>query len=64
MLGAQAGGKRLAAIKKSLRKAHCKLGKVTRRHKHGRKKGRELSQSLKPGKHKPAGTKVNIVLAK
>jgi len=58
------GGKKLAAIKKSLRKAHCKLGKVTRKHKHGRKQGHELSQSFKPGKHKPAGTKVNVVLEK
>src|SRR4029079_17969781 len=57
-------GKNLATIKKSLRKAHCKLGKVTRRHRHGKKKGRALGQSLRPGKHKPAGTKVNVVLEK
>jgi hypothetical protein len=57
-------GKNLAAIKRSLAKAHCKLGKVTRKHRHGKRKGRALGQSLKPGNHKPAGTKVNVVLEK
>jgi len=54
-------GATLTATRKALRKAHCKLGKVTRRKSKG-KVGVVTSQNPKPGKHLRAGSAVSIVL--
>ncbi|MDQ2980776.1 MAG: PASTA domain-containing protein [Actinomycetota bacterium] len=57
-------GKQLAAAKKLLRRAHCRLGKVTRKQVLRGKTGRVLSQKPKAGTRKPAGFKVRVVLSK
>ncbi|MBV9311387.1 MAG: PASTA domain-containing protein [Solirubrobacterales bacterium] len=52
-------GKTLKKAKKALKRAHCKLGKVTgRKRKHGHVK----KQKPKPGKVLAAGSKVSIKL--
>jgi hypothetical protein len=48
-------GKKIKAARKALKKAECKLGKV-------KGEGKVKSQSLKPGKVKNPGTKVNVTL--
>jgi hypothetical protein len=57
-------GKNLAAVRTALAKAHCKLGKVSHKHKHGARKGGLLTQGTSVGKHLPAGAKVAVVLDK
>ncbi len=57
-------GRKLAAAKLAITAAHCRVGKVTRIHAAGAKKGRVLSQSPQAGKIKPAGTKVRLAVAK
>jgi hypothetical protein len=56
-------GKRLAAARRSIRAAHCAVGRV-RRASSQRARGRVMRQSLRPGLRKPAGTKVNLVVSK
>jgi hypothetical protein len=53
----------LTSIRKKLAAAHCKLGKITRRH--SRKFGRNhvLTQKLHPGQTLPAGSAVPITLS-
>ena len=55
--------KRLAAARKSIRAAHCALGRV-RRVASRKARGRVIAQSPRPGLRKPAGTKVNLVVSK
>jgi hypothetical protein len=57
-------GKKLKAAKRALRKAHCKAGKITRKHSEVVKKGRVISQRPKPGKHLKKGAKVKLVISK
>jgi IPT/TIG domain/PASTA domain len=56
-------GKTVKTAKRSLGRAGCKLGKVTRRAKK-RKKGKVLSQQTKPGKVLALHTKVNVTVGK
>jgi hypothetical protein len=56
-------GKKLGAARRSIRAAHCSVGRV-RRAKSPKKIGRVVKQSLRPGIRKPAGTKVNLVVSK
>ena len=60
-------GKTLKQVKKALKKAHCRLGKVRRAkarpHKKA-KKGTVLKQGKKPGKRLPAGTRIAVTLVK
>ena len=56
-------GKTLAAAKKALGKAHCKLGKVTKK-KSKRKAGVVISQKPKAGTRLPAGGRVSLVLSR
>jgi hypothetical protein len=56
-------GKTLAAAKRALRKAHCRLGRVTRRVSKKRP-GRVISQSRRPGRKLGNGAKVGVVLAR
>jgi hypothetical protein len=58
-------GKTLAAAKKALTTANCKLGAVTKQRSKGNvTKGDVVSQKLSPGTSKPAGTSVAVVLQK
>lgn len=52
-------GKKRKAARRALKKAHCRLGKVSPK---GQKTGRVKHQSRKQGMVLPAGTKVNIRL--
>jgi hypothetical protein len=55
-------GKSLKALKKKLKAADCKLGKVTKKEGATAKTGKTSHQSAKPGKSLPEGTKVNVTL--
>jgi uncharacterized delta-60 repeat protein len=57
-------GKRLAVAKASIKKARCRVGKVTRKASKRAKKGRVLSQSPRAGVLVPSATKVNLVVSK
>jgi beta-lactam-binding protein with PASTA domain len=56
-------GKRLAAARRSIRAAHCSLGRV-RRTSSPKSAGRVIAQSPRPGVRKAAGTKVKLVVSK
>jgi hypothetical protein len=56
-------GKKLAAARRSIRKAHCGVGRV-RRARSRRPSGRVVAQSLRPGLRRPMGTKVNVVVSR
>jgi hypothetical protein len=57
-------GSTLASAKRQVRNAHCKVGKITFAKSKKVKKGRVISQSLKPKKTLPPSTRVNFVVAK
>jgi len=57
-------GKKLAAAKSRIKAAHCRVGKITKKKSSRKKKGRVLSQSPKPGKTLPAGSKVKLTVGK
>ena len=57
-------GKTVKAAKAALKRAHCSLGKVTRKANRSVKKGRVATQKPKPGTRKAAGAKVAIVVSK
>lgn len=57
-------GKTLKAAGKALAHAHCRLGKVRKRHAARRLRGKVVSQSPKPRAHRPAGTRVAVVVGK
>jgi subtilase family serine protease len=56
-------GKTLAAAKRALARAHCKVGKVTRKFSKVRR-GRVISQRPRPGTSLAAGARVNLVISK
>jgi PASTA domain-containing protein len=56
-------GKRLAGARRSIRAAHCAMGRV-RRVASRKARGRVLAQGPRPGLRRPAGTKVNLVVSK
>jgi IPT/TIG domain/PASTA domain len=56
-------GRKLAASRQELKKADCKLGKVTRRKGATAKGGRVAKQSPKPGQLLAPGAKVKLTLA-
>jgi hypothetical protein len=56
-------GLTLAQAKKKLRNAHCRLGKVTKKHS-AQRKGRVIAQKPKPRARLKAGTKVAVVLSR
>ena len=56
-------GKRLPAARRSIRAAHCALGRM-RHAGSARPLGRVIAQSPRPGLRRPAGTKVNLVVSK
>jgi large repetitive protein len=55
-------GKKLKGAKKKLKKASCKLGKVTRHKGVTNKTGKVVKQSPKPGKQLAPGSKVKVTL--
>jgi hypothetical protein len=57
-------GKTLAVAKKRLAKAHCGVGRITRKKGPRSKKGIVLAQQPKPGTVKPSGSKVKLVVGK
>jgi len=56
--------KRLRAAKRALANAHCKPGKITKAYSKAVKRGLVISQRPKPGKHSPAGARVNLTVSK
>jgi hypothetical protein len=56
-------GKTKAKAEKAIKKAGCKVGKVTKKHSKKVNKGKVVSQSLKAGKKEPVGTKVKLVVS-
>ena len=56
-------GKRLPAARRSIRAAHCSLGRM-RHARSARAFGRVIAQSPRPGLRRPVGTKVNLVVSK
>lgn len=58
-------GKKLRSAKRAIGRAHCKLGKVTRRHTvKASKRGKVIAQKPKPRKVLATNAKVNITLGK
>lgn len=55
-------GKKLAAVKRQLKRNRCKLGKVTLRGGATRKSGKVKQQSPKPRSVRPPGAKVKVTL--
>ena len=53
----------LLAIRKRLRRNHCRLGRIERRHSR-RRRGRLVSQSVRPGRRLAANAKVGVVLSR
>lgn len=57
-------GKRLPAARKALAKAHCAVGKVTKRFSSTVTAGKVTSEKPSPGKHLKKGAKVALVVSK
>jgi hypothetical protein len=57
-------GLTLAKAKAKLRKANCRLGKVTKKKASTRSRGKVLDQKLKPKTRKPNGTKVAVTVGR
>ena len=57
-------GKKLAAAKTAIKKAHCAVGKITKVASSPKNRGKVVSQSPKPGKHLPRGSKVALKVGK
>jgi hypothetical protein len=57
-------GLKLKKAKAKIKKAHCRVGKITKKFSSPKKKGRVLSQKPKPGRTLPAGTKVKLKVGK
>jgi glucose/arabinose dehydrogenase len=55
-------GKKLPVARTRIRRAHCRLGRVTRVH--SRRVGRVIAQRPAPGARRTAGTKVNLVVGR
>jgi len=59
-----ANGKKLAAAKKAIVKAHCAVGKVSKKRSKHVRKGNVISESPGAGKSLPSGTKVTLVVSR
>jgi uncharacterized repeat protein (TIGR01451 family) len=57
-------GRRLPAAKRSLARAHCRTGKVTRRYSSKVKKGRVISQEKVPGTRLEPGASIDLVVSR
>jgi len=57
-------GKKLAQARTKIARAHCRIGKVTRKPSAARTRGRVLKQSPRPGRRLANRAKVNLVIGK
>jgi beta-lactam-binding protein with PASTA domain len=57
-------GKTLPKAKAHILKAHCRVGKVTRKRSSARKKGRVLAQSPRARRSLPNGAKIRLTVGK
>ncbi len=57
-------GLKLAKAKTKIKKAHCRVGKVTKKHSSKKKKGKVIKQSPKAHKHLKVNSKVNLTVGK
>jgi hypothetical protein len=57
-------GKKLAAAKTAIKKAHCAVGKITKAYSAKVKKGRVISQKPKAGAREQPGTSVKLKVSK
>jgi hypothetical protein len=57
-------GKRLGAAKLTIRRSHCRTGKVGYAYSRIRRKGIVISQSRRPGRVLPANSKINLVVSR
>lgn len=57
-------GNKLAAARKTLRQAHCSLGRVTRAFSARVKRGRVISQSRAPRKSLPGGAQISLIVSR
>jgi beta-lactam-binding protein with PASTA domain len=57
-------GKTLGVAKTRIRHAHCRVGKITRKHSTARKKGKVIAQSPRAGRRLANGARVNLVVGK
>ena len=57
-------GLKLAKAKTKIKKAHCRVGKITKKHSSKKKKGKVIKQSPRAGKHLKAGSKVKLTVGK
>jgi hypothetical protein len=55
-------GMRLARAKAALRRAHCRLGTVRHRHRHGKRAGTVLSQSVKAGRSLRVWSRISVTV--
>jgi len=57
-------GLTLARAKTRIRKAHCVIGKITRKASSARKKNRVLAQSPRPGRKLASGGRVRLTVGR
>jgi hypothetical protein len=57
-------GLKLSKAKSKIKKAHCRVGKITRKHSTKKKRGKVIKQSPKARKHLAAGSKVKLTVGK
>jgi beta-lactam-binding protein with PASTA domain len=57
-------GKALGTAKTRIKHAHCRVGKITRKHSSARKKGKVIGQSPRAGRRLANRAKVNLVVGK
>lgn len=57
-------GKKLGTAKRAIKRAHCKVGHVKRKHAKRRLRGRVISEKPKAGRRVAAGTKVALVVGR
>jgi beta-lactam-binding protein with PASTA domain len=57
-------GQKVAKAKAKIKKAHCRVGRITKARSRGSRVGRVIAQNPKPGKVKAAGFKVKLVVGR
>jgi beta-lactam-binding protein with PASTA domain len=57
-------GKKLAAAKTRIRRAHCSVGKITRKHAAKAKRGKVIAQSPRAGRRLPNHAKVRLIVGR
>ena len=57
-------GRKLAAAKTRIRRAHCSVGKITRKRTAKAKRGKVIAQSPKPGRHLRNLAKIKLTVGR